>query len=140
MSDYKELSDYKYTLDIATRWEDNDQYAHINNVKYYSYFDTTVNTLLYKQGFIASDLSQSKVKGLVVETQCRYFAPISFPETVTTAVSVSKIGSSSVIYQIGVFCQSKLCAQGHFVHVYVDEQNKPKPLLDEFRQFLQSLQ
>jgi acyl-CoA thioester hydrolase len=113
-------SAYRYLRTIPTRWMDNDVYGHVNNVTYYAYFDTIVNGYLIEQG--ALDIAASPVIGLVVETQCNYFRPISFPETVTGALRVAQRGNSSVRYEIGLFRgdDEMAAAQGHFVHVYVD--------------------
>lgn len=99
---------------------DNDAYGHINNVTYYSYFDTIVNGYLIEQG--ALDIAKGAVIRLVVETQCHYFRPISFPDTITGALRVAHRGRSSVRYEIGIFRADDdlASAQGHFVHVYVD--------------------
>ncbi|MDQ3942615.1 MAG: acyl-CoA thioesterase [Actinomycetota bacterium] len=111
---------YRHFLEIATRWMDNDVYGHVNNVVYYSYFDTVVNGYLISEGVL--DIEGSPVIGLVVETRCRYFAPITFPDTVHAGLSVARLGSSSVRYEIGLFRndESVAAAQGHFVHVYVE--------------------
>jgi acyl-CoA thioester hydrolase len=113
-------SAYPYLRAIPTRWMDNDVYGHVNNVTYYSYFDTIVNGYLIEQG--ALDIAASPVIGLVVETQCNYFSPVTFPETVTGALRVAHLGNSSVRYEIGIFRgdEQRAAAQGHFVHVYVD--------------------
>lgn len=113
-------SAYRYFRAIQTRWMDNDVYGHVNNVTYYSYFDTLVNGYLIEQG--ALDIANSAVIGLVVETQCQYFKPIAFPDTITGALRVAHRGTSSVRYEIGLFREDDdiACAQGHFVHVYVD--------------------
>ncbi len=114
---------------ISTRWMDNDVYGHVNNVVYYSFFDTAVNGLLVDAG--ALDIHAGAVIGLVVETQCSYFAPIAFPQAVTAGVRVARIGSSSVRYEIGLFADdAPACAAcGHFVHVYVDRATRrPVPL------------
>ncbi|MFO1319178.1 MAG: thioesterase family protein [Burkholderiales bacterium] len=105
---------------IPTRWMDNDVYGHVNNVVYYSYFDTTVNQYLIEQG--ALSIETSTVIGLVVETQCNYFSPVTFPDTVHAGLRVGRLGSSSVRYEIGLFRNdgTETSAQGHFVHVYVD--------------------
>ncbi|MGZ5811752.1 MAG: acyl-CoA thioesterase [Xanthobacteraceae bacterium] len=105
---------------ITTRWMDNDVYGHVNNVQYYSFFDTVVNGYLISQG--ALDPSASDVIGLVVETQCNYFAPLSFPQSVDAGLRVAHLGTSSVRYEIGLFAHGEeaAAAQGHFVHVYVD--------------------
>jgi acyl-CoA thioester hydrolase len=112
--------DYRHFHTIATRWMDNDAYGHVNNVVYYSYFDTVVNEYLVRAGVL--DIEGSEVIGLVVETQCRYFSELSFPQTVHTGLRVARLGTSSVRYEIGVFADEEgtACAQGHFVHVYVD--------------------
>ena len=111
---------YKHFLPIATRWMDNDVYGHVNNVIYYSYFDTVVNEYLISQG--ALDIANSPVIGLVVETGCSYFASIAFPEKIDAGLRVTKIGNSSVRYEVALFREGVdlAVAQGHFVHVYVD--------------------
>ena len=114
-------SAYKAFRNIATRWSDNDLYGHVNNVVYYSWFDTAVNGLLIEQGAI--DIHAGPVIGLVVETQCNYFAPLAFPQAVVAGIRVAHIGSSSVRYEIGLFAadDDNVCAaKGHFMHVYVD--------------------
>lgn len=108
---------------------DNDVYGHVNNVVYYSFFDTVVNQYLIEQG--ALDIETSTVVGLVVETQCSYFSPISFPDTVHAGLVVARLGTSSVRYEIGLFRgdSPETAARGHFVHVYVDrESRRPVPL------------
>jgi len=99
---------------------DNDRYGHVNNVVYYSWFDTVVNAYLIRAGVL--DIESSPVIGLVVETHCNYFSPLTFPQTVEAALRVAHIGTSSVRYEIGVFAENvqTASAQGHFVHVYVD--------------------
>lgn len=110
---------YRHFLAIATRWLDNDAYRHVNNVIYYSYFDTVVNRYLIEKG--ALDIEKSETIGLVVETQCRYFSPISFPDVVHAGLRVASLGRSSVRYEVGIFRndEPQAAAQGHFVHVYV---------------------
>ena len=108
---------------------DNDAYGHVNNVVFYSYFDTVVNTYLITKG--ALDIEKSAVIGLVVETGCQFFAPLTYPETVTAALRVPHIGKSSVRFEIALFGQGQetAAAQGHFVHVYVDRATqRPVPL------------
>ena len=125
---------------ITTRWLDNDAYGHVNNVVYYAWFDTAVNRCLIERGVL--DIHEGEVIGLVVETHCQYFAPVAFPDTVHAGVRVAHIGSSSVRYEIGVFCErdDAAVAQGHFVHVYVDRHTRrPVPLSDALRQALQGL-
>ncbi len=114
-------SAYKAFRNIATRWSDNDLYGHVNNAVYYSWFDTAVNGLLIEQGAI--DIHAGPVIGLVVETQCNYFAPLAFPQALVAGIRVAHIGSSSVRYEIGLFAadDDNVCAaKGHFIHVYVD--------------------
>lgn len=117
-------SAFRVFRDIPTRWSDNDVYGHVNNVVYYSWFDTAVNAYLIEQGVL--DIHQGSTIGLVIETQCNYFAPLAFPQTVQAGIRVGKLGSSSVRYEIGLFAQGEpLCAAaGHFVHVYVDKESR----------------
>lgn len=134
-------ADYKYFHQITTRWMDNDVYGHVNNVVYYSWFDTVVNQFLIDNG--ALDIKHSSIIGLVIETQCNYFAPVAFPERVTAGMRVARIGKSSVRYEIGIFRnnEEQASAQGHFIHVYVDrESRRPSTIPDEVRSFLQSVQ
>jgi acyl-CoA thioester hydrolase len=126
-------SDYRQFSTVTTRWEDNDVYGHVNNVVYYSYFDTAVNRYLIGAG--ALDIHHGSVIGLVIETHCNYFAPLAFPQDVEAGIAVSRIGSSSVRYQIGLFAPGEplTAAAGHFVHVYVDRATRrpvalPAPL------------
>jgi acyl-CoA thioester hydrolase len=115
---------FKVFRRIDTRWMDNDVYGHVNNVVYYSWFDTAVNAHLIEQG--ALDIHHGETIGLVIETQCNYFVPLAFPQTIDAGIRVAKLGSSSVRYEIGLFAQGEdLCAaRGHFVHVYVDKENR----------------
>jgi acyl-CoA thioester hydrolase len=119
---------------------DNDVYGHINNVVYYSYFDTVVNHYLIAKG--ALDIATSDVIGLVVETTCNYFSPVAFPDVVHAGLRVAHLGNSSVKYEIGLFRNDddRASAQGHFVHVYVDRvTNRPVPLPDALRSALAPL-
>ena len=112
---------YKAFRKIATRWSDNDVYGHVNNVVYYSWFDTAVNGLLIESG--AVDIHAGSVIGLVIETQCNYFAPLAFPEDVVVGIRVAHVGSSSVRYEVAIFPADpnlSCAAKGHFIHVYVD--------------------
>ncbi len=125
--------EYRHFYPIATRWMDNDAYGHVNNVVYYSYFDTVVNEYLIRTQVL--DVERSEVIGLVVETQCRYFSELSFPQTVHAGLRVARVGTSSVRYEIAIFADDAetACAQGHFVHVYVDRKTRrptalPAPL------------
>lgn len=131
---------YALVRPVPTRWMDNDVYGHVNNVVYYSYFDTVVNATLIEAGLL--DPLHSPLIGLVVESSCRYAAPLSFPETVEAGLRVAKLGSSSVRYEIGLFKagRSEPAADGHFVHVYVDSQTRrPVPLPSNWRAFLHTL-
>jgi acyl-CoA thioester hydrolase len=113
-------SAFRRFSDVPTRWMDNDLYGHVNNVVYYSWFDTVVNRYLIESG--ALDIHAGTVIGLVVETHCNYFAPLAFPQAVEAGLRVGQLGRSSVRYELGLFApgsdQSAAC--GHFVHVYVD--------------------
>lgn len=114
---------------IETRWKDNDVFGHVNNVVYYSYFDTAVNAFLIEHGVL--DLQQSKIVGLVAETQCRYYSSLAFPDTVYVGLRLAHLGTSSIRYEVGVFRNhdQTASAQGYFVHVYVDrESNRPVPM------------
>lgn len=131
---------FRVFREITTRWMDNDAYGHVNNVVYYSWFDTAVNAHLIGQGVL--DLERSPVIGLVVETQCQYFAPLAFPQTVEAGLRVARLGGSSVRYEVGLFAQGAplTAAHGHFVHVYVDrESRRPVPVPDTLRAVLQRL-
>lgn len=124
-------SAYAHFTAIDTRWADNDAYRHVNNVVYYSFFDTAVNRLLIEAGVL--DLESSPVVGWVVETQCRYLAPIRFPDRVWVGLRVGRLGHSSVRYEVAVFRNEAqtASAEGHFVHVYVDRaSNRPVPVPD----------
>jgi acyl-CoA thioester hydrolase len=127
--------------DISTRWMDNDVYGHINNVVYYSFFDTAVNGYLVAQG--ALDIAEGAVIGLVVETQCNYFKPIAFPDRVRAGIRVTHRGTSSVRYEVGIFKNDDdtAAAQGHFVHVYIDRASgRPVPLPDALKRVLATLE
>ena len=126
-------SAYKVFRNIGTRWSDNDLYGHVNNVVYYSWFDTAINGLLIERD--ALDIHTGNVIGLVIETQCNYFAPLAFPEPVVAGIRVAHIGTSSVRYEIALFsdqpglgADDQLCAaKGHLTHVYVDRATR-RPL------------
>ena len=120
---------------------DNDAYGHVNNVVYYSWFDTAVNQFLIANGVL--DIEHSPVIGLVIETQCNYFSSVAFPDRVTAGVCVSKLGNSSVRYEVGIFREHEetASAQGHFVHVYVDRATrKPSAIPANMRVLLQTIQ
>ena len=122
-------SAYRHFSAIATRWMDNDVYGHVNNVVYYSFFDTAVNRYLIEAG--ALDIHAGATIGLVVETRCSYFAPLEFPQLVDAGLRVAHVGASSVRYEVGLFAAGapQSAAAGHFVHVYVDRHTRrPVPL------------
>ena len=131
---------YRHFLPITTRWMDNDVYGHVNNVVYYSYFDTVVNEYLIRAGVL--DIEHGATIGLVVETQCNYFAPLVFPDRVDAGLRVVRLGTSSVRYEVGLFRdgEPEPAAQGHFVHVYVDRATRrPVNLPAELRAALEPL-
>jgi acyl-CoA thioester hydrolase len=126
---------------LTTRWSDNDAYGHLNNVVYYELFDSAVNAALIDAGLL--DVERSPAVGLVVETGCRYFEPLAFPEAVEAGVRVERIGGSSVRYAIAIFRlgAAQAAAQGHFVHVYVDRATRrPVAVPAEVRGFLETLE
>lgn len=133
-------SAYRAFRTIPTRWADNDVYGHVNNVVFYSWFDTAVNAELVERGLL--DIEHGAMIGLVVETSCRYFAPLAFPQSVEAGVRVAKLGTSSVRYEVGIFAEGsdEAAAEGHFIHVYVDrETRRPVPLPEDWRQGLGEL-
>ncbi len=133
-------SAFRHFSSIPTRWLDNDAYGHINNVVYYSYFDTVVNRYLIEAGVL--DVARSPVIGLVVETHCNYFASLAFPQTVDAGLRVAHLGASSVRYEIGLYGagEALTAACGHFVHVYVDrETRRPAALPSALIHTLQGL-
>lgn len=132
--------DFRVFRTIGTRWADNDVYGHVNNVVYYSWFDTAVNAHLIEAG--ALDIHQGLVIGLVIETQCNYFAPLAFPQNVEAGLRVAHLGSSSVRYEVGLFAEGEplSAACGHFVHVYVDRHTRrPVPLPEALKTTLETL-
>ena len=112
-------ADFPHFLAIPTRWMDNDVYGHVNNVVYYSYFDTVINEYLIREGGL--DIHDGQAIGYCVESQCRYMAALAFPETIDAGLRVTKLGNSSVRYEIGLFRQGRdePAAVGSFVHVFV---------------------
>ena len=132
--------DYPRWDTITTRWMDNDMYGHVNNVQYYSFFDTTVTTWLVREGGL--DPARSQVIGLCVESQCTFNASLTFPEKVRCGLRVGHVGRSSVRYELALFGEqsSDPAATGHFVHVYVDrDTRKPVPIPDPLRDALSRL-
>jgi acyl-CoA thioester hydrolase len=125
-------ADYPHFLSINTRWSDNDIYGHVNNVVYYSYFDTVVNGYLVREG--ALELKAGRIIGLVAETHCSYFASLAFPDRIDAGLRVTRLGNTSVRYEVGIFSEGaeQPAAQGYFVHVYVDrDTRRPVALPDE---------
>ena len=132
--------DYRHFQPITTRWHDNDAYGHVNNVTYYSFFDTAVNTYLIEQGGL--DIHDGEVVGFVVSSACDYFASIAFPECIEVGLRVGKLGNSSVQYELAVFKagEQEACAAGRFVHVFVDRaSNQPVPIPGMLREAMQRL-
>ncbi len=133
-------SAYRVFRTISTRWMDNDVYGHVNNVVYYSWFDTAVNAHLIEQRVL--DIEHGSTIGLVVETQCNYFAPLAFPQTIEAGIRVARLGHSSVRYDVGLFAHGEpmTAAKGHFVHVYVDRfTRRPMPLPVDLKCVLEKL-
>lgn len=125
---------------IATRWMDNDAYGHVNNVVYYSWFDTAVNAWLIEEGLL--DIEASPVVGLVVETSCSYFESVAFPEPIEVGLAVERLGRSSVTYAVAIFRQGagQAAAQGRFTHVYVDrKEQRPVEIPAAVRKGLETL-
>lgn len=114
---------YKVFVPINTRWADNDIYGHVNNVTYYSYFDTAANHYLIHEGGL--DIEKGPVIGLVVNSGCNYYSAIAYPDKLEIGLRVDRIGNSSVQYGLAVFKEGEdiACADGHFVHVFVDREN-----------------
>ena len=132
---------YPHFFELATRWADNDVYGHVNNAAYYYYFDTAVNRFLVDRGVL--DPAGSEIFGVVVETGCRYFSSVSFPDLLDIGVRVAKVGNSSVRYELAVFRrgESAAAAAGHFVQVYVGRQGRrPVPVPEPVRLALAALQ
>ena len=132
--------EYRHFLSIPTRWMDNDMYGHVNNVVYYSYFDTIINEYLIREGGL--DIHEGRVVGYAVESTCRFHRPFSFPDSIDAGLRVGELGTSSVRYEIALFRQGedKPAATGHFVHVFVDRvSDKPAPIPDRIRSSLERL-
>jgi len=131
---------YRHFLAIATRWMDNDSYGHVNNVTYYSYFDTAVNEHLISVGGL--DIGNDPVVSYVVESGCRFRKPLTFPETIDAGLRIAKLGMTSATYEIGIFRQGEdePAATGHYVHVWVDRATqRPAPIPPRIRAVLESL-
>jgi acyl-CoA thioester hydrolase len=133
-------ADYKVFYPITTRWSDNDIYGHVNNVMYYSYFDTAANRYLIEEGGL--DISDGTIVGYVVNSGCEYHSPITYPELVEAGVRVDRLGNSSVQYGIAIFKEGEpeAAAHGHFVHVFVArEANQSVPIPQNLRAALERL-
>jgi acyl-CoA thioester hydrolase len=132
---------FRHWQPVQTRWMDNDAYGHLNNVVYYSFFDTIVNGYLLSEGVL--DIMQGSVIGLVVETGCIYFSELAFPQALDGGLRVARLGTSSVRYEVGIFASGApaASAQGHFVHVYIDRASRrPVPLPAPLRATLERIQ
>ena len=133
-------SDYNYFSKISTRWNDNDIYGHLNNVIYYELFDTAVNKWLIKNNLI--DIKDGNNIGLIVQSGCNYFSSFKYPEDIEAGIRVTKIGNSSVRYEVGLFKSNYnlASADGFFIHVYVDRDTKKPMTLDyEFKKKLDTI-
>jgi acyl-CoA thioester hydrolase len=133
-------SAYPHFLAIGTRWKDNDVYGHVNNVEYYSFFDTVINEFLIRVGEL--DIHRGDVIGLCVESQCSFQQSLAFPETVDAGLRVAKVGNSSVTYEIGLFREGSAepAATGRFVHVFVDRTDRrPVPIPAGIRTALEGI-
>jgi acyl-CoA thioester hydrolase len=132
--------DFRHFMTIPTRWMDNDVYGHVNNVTYYSYFDTAVNHHLIEAGGL--DIHRDSAFGVVAETGCKFFRELQFPDIVDAGIRVARLGNSSVTYEIGLFRRGtdEPAAVGHFVHVWVDRTTRrPVPIPDKIRRALEPL-
>lgn len=122
-------ADFRVLRSVPTRWMDNDQYGHVNNVVYYSYFDTAINGYLIEA--TATDTRMMPAIGIVAETTCRFFKAVSFPDQLQVGLRLEKLGNSSVVYQVALFRgeDDESSAIGRFVHVYVDARTRrPVPV------------
>ncbi len=148
-------TDYRRFVALDTRWSDNDIYGHVNNVQYYSYFDTAVNRMLIEAGLL--DIHQGSTIAFVVESSCAYFRPVACPAALEVGIRVAHLGRSSVRYELAIFEASRntgaaagstasdtasdtACAAGVFVHVYVDrETSRPVAIPAATRQLFETL-
>ena len=133
-------ADYRHFRAIPTRWMDNDVYGHVNNVVYYSFFDTMINAFLIESGGL--DIHSSPVIGLAVETKCRFHAPLAFPQTVDAGLRIGHLGARSVRYEVGLFApgNNSAAAEGHFVHVFVDRATRrPVPIPEKLRHTISNI-
>ena len=139
MSD-DQRANYSYFTDITTRWMDNDIYGHVNNVVYYSYFDSVANKYLIEEGGL--DIEISQVVGFVVASNCQYTSPIAYPQAINAGLRVNHLGNSSVEYGIGIFQEGSAVASamGTFTHVFVDRStDKPVAIPDSIRSALEAV-
>jgi acyl-CoA thioester hydrolase len=133
-------SDFVAFEEIHSRWMDNDAYGHINNVVYYSFLDTAVNRYLIERNVL--NVLKSEAIGFVIETQCKYFSPIAYPDLIHVGLKVVHLGNSSVKYELAIFKNDDdiASAAGNFVHVYVNRStNKPTPIPQNVREILAGL-
>ncbi|GAA4456525.1 acyl-CoA thioesterase [Phytohabitans houttuyneae] len=133
--------DFPVLRELPTRWSDDDVYGHVNNVVHYAMFDSAVNGWLMEA--TGTDIRRLPAIGLVVETQCRYFAELRFPDVVTAGLGLERVGTSSVVYRLALFGPGgeAPAAVGRFVHVYVDrESRRPVPVPDRIRAALRLLE
>lgn len=140
MSERPTREDFRWFCRVPTRWMDNDVYGHVNNVVYYSYFDTAVNTHLIEHAGL--DIRSSPAIGVVVETLCRFHQELTFPEVIHAGLRVRRVGRTSVTYDIGLFREddAEPAATGHFVHVYIDRETRQKvPVPGPTREALEAL-
>ena len=134
------ISEYNYFCQLSTRWNDNDIYGHMNNIIYYALFDTAVNKWLIKNKLI--DIKNGQNIGLIVQSGCNYFSSFEYPENINAGIRVTKIGKSSVRYEVGLFKEKEelSSADGFFIHVYVDRKtNKPIALNYDFKNALDTI-
>src|SRR4051794_7024318 len=132
------MNGYPHTTQITLRWKDNDVYGHVNNVEYYSYFDTVINEYLITAGGL--DIHAGEQIGLCAESHCTFKAATAFPATISAGLRVAKLGTSSVRYEIGLADGEQLLAEGWFVHVFVDRASRrPAPIPDTIRTALEAL-
>ena len=140
MTETARRSDFTVLRSIPTRWMDNDHYGHVNNVAYYSFFDTAVNGFLIEA--TGADIRELSAIGIVAESGCQFLAAISFPDTIDAGIGLEKLGTSSIVYRIALFREDtpEPCAIGRFVHVYVDrETRRPVPIPDAIRAVVERL-
>ena len=133
------ISDFPHVSPTPTRWKDNDVYGHVNNVEYYSFFDTVINRYLIREGGL--DIHRGAVIGLCAESHCTFLAAVEFPDEVQAGLRVGHLGRTSVRYEIGLFREDRAVAQGWFVHVFVDrETRRPAEMPAALRASLERLQ